>query len=145
MSVSVFTPNAASGFDAHAQWRTSLDQLCVAVVRAAGQGATVRYQGGAVGNTHASGRPRLVGLDIEGPRGCVYLHISISHRGNADAPDKTDLPRLDLAHVGRDREIEFWLPCEHDAICLLATLLNALGQGASVIFGSSFGPSTSAR
>ncbi|HHV7521275.1 TPA: hypothetical protein ACUNF5_002759 [Burkholderia orbicola] len=145
MSVPVFTPNAASGFDAHAQWRTSIDQLCVAVVRAAGQGATVRYQGGAVANAHACGRARLVGLDIEGPRGCVYLHISISHRGSADVLDETDLPQLDLGHVDRDREIEFWLPREHDAICLLATLLDALGQGASVVFGSSFGPSTSAR
>ncbi|MGU7843937.1 hypothetical protein ACV22V_31305 [Burkholderia sp. AW33-5] len=145
MSESVFTSNAAGGFDAHAQWRTSIDQLCVAVARAVGEGATIRYQGDVTGSGRASARPRLVGVDIEGPLGCVYLHISISNRGSAEAPDETDLPRLDLSRVGRDREVEFWLPRERDAICLSARLLDALGQDSSVVFGSSFGPSTSAR
>jgi hypothetical protein len=140
----VFQSTGSGALEPRAAWRDSLAELCAAVAGVVGKGAQIRYRAYPCADQVQEGSPRMVGLDVSGPLGEVYLGISVSSRGNPCGVEDRDLPRLSLGNLRSGSELEFWMANECDTLCLAACLLAALDQ-ASFSADSSFAPSTRAR
>lgn len=141
----VFVTNAAGGMEPQSAWRESVDALCSAVAEATGPGAQIRYRAYPPAEQVSLETPRMVGLDVSGPQGTVYMSISICPAADPAQLDKRDLPALDLRDLQSGAEVEFWMANECDTLCLAARLLIALDQAPGFVPESSFCPSTSAR
>lgn len=141
----VFVLTQVGGWEPRPMWQSRIDGLCAAVSQATGPGGEVRYHAYSRAEDVTPGVPRLVGLDVCGPRGCVYMSISVSPRGNPCVLGDRDLPSLSLNDVQPGTELEFWMANESDTLCLAARLLAALDQDATFTPESSFGTSTNAR